>query len=209
MTDPLSLDTLRAQGADRHDPARFHFLSVLARRMATQTPAVQQLLAPRLAQAVAAYADSALAGGAARAPGSNHTSGAVPAVRPIPSPLAQLVQALQPQTLINSPAHTEGEPLPRMLADDDRASMADLPSVRRFSEVWSKISAQQQVDLALGRGPENAGPLNSHQLMLRTLTLMRTLSPDYLRRFLSQMDALLWLGQTPTAGPAKRRSRKG
>ena len=34
-----------------------------------------------------------------------------------------------------------------------------------------------------------------HRLMLRSLTLMRSLSPDYLGRFLAQMDALLWLDQ--------------
>ncbi|HSW05521.1 DUF2894 domain-containing protein, partial [Aquabacterium sp.] len=35
----------------------------------------------------------------------------------------------------------------------------------------------------------------SHALVLRSLTLMRELSPDYLSRFMSHIDALLWLEQ--------------
>jgi hypothetical protein len=34
--------------------------------------------------------------------------------------------------------------------------------------------------------------------MLRSLSLMQSLSPDYLRRFLSQTDSLLWLEQAST-----------
>lgn len=48
---------------------------------------------------------------------------------------------------------------------------------------------------AVQRGPENAGPLNSHRLVLRTLGIMRDLSPDYLRRFMTHADTLLWLEQ--------------
>jgi hypothetical protein len=48
---------------------------------------------------------------------------------------------------------------------------------------------------ATHRAPENAGPLNSHMLVLRTLGLMRELSPHYLRRFLSHTETLLWLEQ--------------
>jgi hypothetical protein len=86
--------------------------------------------------------------------------------------------------------------------------------VRQFTEVWSKISAEQQVVQALHRGPENAGPLNSHRLMLRSLSLMQSLSPDYLRRFLSQMDSLLWLEQasakanSSTAKPVRKSRSK-
>ena len=83
-----------------------------------------------------------------------------------------------------------------------------MKSVRRFSEVWSKIAAEQQVAQAFTRGPENAGPLNAHRLMLRSLALMRSLSPDYLRHFLSQMDSLLWLEQA-AAKPARAPLKPG
>lgn len=83
-----------------------------------------------------------------------------------------------------------------------------MKSVRRFGEVWSKISAEQQVAEAITRGPENAGPLNAHRLVLRSLALMRLLSPDYLRHFLSQVDTLLWLEQA-AAKPTKAPLRPG
>lgn len=71
----------------------------------------------------------------------------------------------------------------------------DLKSAQRFRETWSLLCAENEVTQAVERGPENAGPLNSHMLVLRTLRLMRDLSPDYLRRFLSHTDTLLWLEQ--------------
>ena len=84
----------------------------------------------------------------------------------------------------------------------------ELKSARRFREAWSRISAEDAVERAVGRGPENAGPLNSHMLVLRTLTLARALSPDYLRRFLSQADTLLWLdGARAALQQTRRRPR--
>ena len=67
-------------------------------------------------------------------------------------------------------------------------------------------------DQAMVRGPENAGPLNPHMLVLRSLALMRQLSPDYLQRFLSHVDSLLWLDQenqkhTPAEAKPARRNR--
>jgi hypothetical protein len=196
------LETLRAEGLQRHNPARFHYLEVLALRLPSQPATVQQVLAQRLEQAVATYAREArCAAAAAAAPGA----GTHPATG-AQSPLAQLNHELrarasaEPHAAATDPLHASaGVHLP------------DMKSVRQFSEVWSKISAEQQVVQALHRGPENAGPLNSHKLVLRTLSLMRSLSPDYLRRFMSQMDALLWLDQAGTRAPAQaaRAPRKG
>ncbi|HRL98682.1 MAG TPA: DUF2894 domain-containing protein [Acidovorax sp.] len=172
-----TLESLRAQGADRHDPVRYRYLQAMAERLPLQPPAVQDLLARRLQHAVAAYAERVHAIAVARP--------AEPAAQAVPSPLARLNRELQD----------------RAQADADRvridggASVSDMRSVRQFSELWSRMAAEQQVLQALGRVPENAGPLNPHKLMLRSLSLMRDLSPDYLRRFLAQMDALLWLEQ--------------
>lgn len=79
----------------------------------------------------------------------------------------------------------------------------EMTSVRHFRQVWARVSAVDQIEQSIVRGPENAGPLNSHMLVLRSLALMRELSPDYLRRFMSHVDTLLWLDAPPvTAGPA-------
>jgi hypothetical protein len=70
-----------------------------------------------------------------------------------------------------------------------------MKSLRRFRQTWAQLATDQQVSQALASGPDNAGPLNSHRLVIRTLALLRDLSPDYLRRFVSQVDVLLWLDQ--------------
>jgi len=70
-----------------------------------------------------------------------------------------------------------------------------LRSAQRFRETWERLGAEEAVVQATHRAPENAGPLNSHMLVLRTLGLMRELSPHYLRRFLSHTETLLWLEQ--------------
>lgn len=193
MNEP-TLDGLRAQGAHHYDPARFYYLEVLSRRLQTQPGPVQQVLARRLQTAIADYAECAT--GATAAMGAS---------RRLPlgeSPLARLNRDLNTRTQSDADS----------VLLSDSASVSDMKSVRQFSEVWSKISADQQVVKALHRGPENAGPLNSHKLMLRSLSLMRALSPDYLRRFMSQMDSLLWLegANTKTArAPAARQGRSG
>ncbi len=191
-----SLEALRNEGADRLDPVRFHYMLTLAQRMQAQPETVKQILARKLQEALADYMgrvgelDSARRV-VARLPKAGST------------PMADLNRYIQSRTHDHSEGTGAGVGRP------------ELKSVRGFSEVWSKIAAEQQVDQAMGRGPENAGPLNSHMLMLRSLSLMRGLSPDYLRRFLSQAESLLWLEQLnqqhalTSAKPVRRnRSKK-
>lgn len=89
----------------------------------------------------------------------------------------------------------------------------ELRSASRFRETWSRISAEDEVTQAVDRAPDNAGPLNSHMLVLRTLGLMRELSPDYLRRFMVNVETLLWLDQAgarmklPAAKPKAARQK--
>lgn len=191
MSEQPTLESLKADGSDGHDAARFHYLEALARRMQTQPPAVQALLQQRLQAAVADYA--ARAGTAPATPPASQATCATE------SPLALLNRDLAAR------AQAEAD----HVRTSESTSTSEMKSVRQFSEVWSKISAEQQVAQALNKAPENAGPLNSHKLMLRSLGLMRTLSPDYLRRFMAQMDALLWLEQTNAdlARPAPRAPR--
>ena len=111
--------------------------------------------------------------------------------------------AFQPH--FETPVRHSG-PSPLALLNRDLAARAlpggELRSVRGFREAWSRMSAEDEVTQAVQHGPENAGPLNSHRLVLHTLALMRDLSPDYLRRFLLQADALLWLEQAQSKAQA-------
>ena len=173
-----ALASLRQEGANGLDPCRFHYLEALAQRMQAQPPAVQQVLEGKLQAAVADYRE--------RVAQSRLTPDQV---RPLSSP----VQAT-PLGALNCYIQSRSQP-----GADRSTTSAGVPqemqSVRRFSEAWSKMAAHKQVDHAFERAPVNAGPLNSHTLVLRSLVLMRDLSPEYLRRFLSQVDSWLWLEQ--------------
>ena len=83
----------------------------------------------------------------------------------------------------------------------------ELASVRRFRRAWGSQRALAKFDEALARAPANAGPLNSHALVLRSLALMREASPEYLRRFLVYVETLQWLEGVETK-PVKRKARK-
>jgi Protein of unknown function (DUF2894) len=227
---------LRQQGAGHLDPARFHYLDVLAQRINASPPDVARILKGKLDVALADYAErfrqakqqacddlahlSALHPALGRELKRFFTEGDYPGMRRLgaPSafdqscaPLAQLNQYIQnlKQAAIN---HPSGSALDSSLASRSDGS-AEMASVRRFKEAWSKIAAEDQVKQAVGRGPANPGPLNSHLLVLRSLALMRELSPDYLRRFLSQVNTLLWLDQVsqkhaPVKAKPVRRSRQ-
>ncbi|MBV7540973.1 DUF2894 domain-containing protein [Acidovorax sp. sic0104] len=177
-----TIPSLKARGADRHDPVRFRYLEAMAERLAAQPAAVQQVLAHRLQRALADYADRVAQAEKTDSPGQAGPHAAEPLA---PSPLVLLNRDLDAR------AQAEAD----RVRVEGGASASEMKSVRAFSEVWSRISAERQVAQAIDRGPENAGPLNPHRLMLRSLSLMRTLSPDYTRCFLSQMDSLLWLEQ--------------
>lgn len=60
---------------------------------------------------------------------------------------------------------------------------------------WAKLNSDRLVTRAIRDRPENAGPLNSQMLVTHSLSIMRQLSPDYLNRFVSYVDTLLWLTQ--------------
>jgi hypothetical protein len=74
----------------------------------------------------------------------------------------------------------------------------DTPRVAQFRQQLGKISVQKQVTQAIAQAPQNAGPINSHMLVLRSLGMMRDLSPDYLNRFMGYVDTLFFLDAAAT-----------
>ncbi len=84
-------------------------------------------------------------------------------------------------------------------AAPDKAVASDPRTVQFFKRTWSRLSAEQRLAQARATLPDNAGPLNSHHLVHRSLTLMRELSPEYLERFVGYVDALQWLEQANEA----------
>lgn len=208
------LDGWRAQGADRLDPVRFRYLEALGTRMDTAAPGVRRLLSERLERALAEHerrlqqTQNSLAEQATRLQQAHP-----PQARALRAMLQEgdAVGLRRLAILLQTPATTALAKLNGHLRTTERAgdggstgtALAPAPaqgggemrSLRRFRQVWTKVAAQDKVQRALQREPRNAGPLNSHMLVLRTIELMRDLSPDYLARFVTQLDTLLWLEQ--------------
>ena len=194
------LECLRRDGGPQLDPLGFRYVEALHRRMSTAPAPVRKLLTNKF---LVALADCEQRVGKLRAvesvkaptPGSASTGTSI-------APLAALNHYIQ------SLGHQGSASVPGLRSDRAHG----LRSVRGFRQSWSRIRAEQRVALAVQRGPENAGPLNSHSLVLQSLALMQSLSPEYLQHFLAQVDSLLWLEQAGPSfalAPAKTERRKG
>lgn len=185
------LEALRAAGAARQDAVGWHYIEVLAQRARAQTGPAQRLLHNKLERALRelqARLDTA-------APPATATS----AVTASPSPLAALLKDMAGQPLATPTAGTAAAP--------SSSWRSESPRVRQFRQQLSKISVQKQVTQAIAQAPVNAGPINSHMLVLRALGLMRDLSPDYLNRFMTHLDTLLCLEDAEKARLLAPKSR--
>ena len=104
-----------------------------------------------------------------------------------------------------------GEALgPRPKVDDSH----ELKSFKLFKDTWARLHSERVVTQAIQNRPENPGPLNPQMLAIKSLSTMRDLSPDYLNRFVSYVDTLLWLEKsevmlTPAKPADKSKGRKG
>jgi hypothetical protein len=77
---------------------------------------------------------------------------------------------------------------------------AEPPSIDYFRRTWSKVSTNRLLRESQAHVPDNAGPLNSSQLVHRALSVMRDVSPDYLHHVLLYVDALSWMEQFKDVG---------
>lgn len=189
-----TLDAWRAQGAERLDPVRYALIDALDRRAGTHAGATRRVLDARIDTLLADYAT-----------GVERATAQLPADAENTAPHGENAHGnLTAQ--IGSPDHLARSGPPAELLD-------------YFRDVWSKLSADQQVQQSLNQVPKNAGPLNSSSLVHRALLLMRELSPGYLRQFLAYADALSWLEDlniatapapkdTPRTGAAKEGAKK-
>lgn len=84
----------------------------------------------------------------------------------------------------------------------------DLKSHKLFKDTWVKLQAEKIVADAIKQAPKDAGPLNSHLLAIRSIEAMKGLSPEYLNRFVSYMDSLLWLEQAANQLEASEQKNK-
>lgn len=217
------LAALRADGAEGFDPIGLHAIEALARRAQTAPEEVQRLLEPRLRSKLAQLracpprvdASAALAGSGRTLLGALnarlHEIGTAAPVLPFGSdarPAPDAGAAPPPAGSLAAVAAGTGD-------TRGTGTAPELRSLRRFRQAWARISAEERLRRALGRAPLNAGPLNSHMLVLRALATTQQLSPDYLQRILDQFDTLLWLetrqqaaAPAGTKPPRRARARK-
>jgi hypothetical protein len=125
------------------------------------------------------------------------------------SPLGLLVEQISGESRLASrktaafdtPSHRRQDELPDG-TDIAPGRNADAPfsndapglkSYQLFRETWARHYSDRLVSDAARNLPKDPGPLNSQLLITRSLIIMRDLSPDYLKRFVSYVDTLLWL----------------
>jgi hypothetical protein len=205
-----TIEAWRASGAHLRDPVRFRLIDALCRRAQAHRGATRRVLDERLTQLIAAH-EARLA---LPAPVHDHvvasrpsspcptaTHRAVPAVR---AAAARPVHRSALRSLLDELAHPApaaalpGAARPQTLEPPTPAP-AELKAVRYFKRTWTRLSAEQRLTQALSKVPENPGPLNSNHLVHRALLLMREGSPEYLHRFMSYVDTLLWLDDLQAA----------
>ena len=68
-----------------------------------------------------------------------------------------------------------------------------LRAARKFERTRQRHAKRKAVAIALERRPENPGPLNPHMLAVKILSELQDVSPDYLERYVSFVDALVSL----------------
>lgn len=223
--------SLRKAGADRFDPVRLHYIDVLARRAMAHQGSVRRMLDAKLAQALAAFrerfeqaqcdARETLARSVQQYPDAQSdlqrlvVEGDFNGLRQFVTTLKTREQCASLSALVHRLEHHSPETASTRGGTDTAVHVAaapgarsELKTIRKFRNTWSKLSADKQVAQALEQAPANAGPINSHMLVLRSLALMRDISPDYLNRFMSYADTLLCLDQGEKEKPVIPKKQK-
>jgi len=201
------LDALRTSGAADRDPVRFAYLEALTRRAATQPETIRQSLNAKISAAANELASRP-------APAPTEIAPTIPA-----SPLADLLAYISGQahgepdatlpTYNASTVNRKNRPKSKTASAAHRQQGPELKSVAIFRNEWSKLSTEQQLTQTLAQAPENAGPMNSQHLVLRSLERMRDIAPDYLQGFMSYIDTLIWLDHADPTKPLSARSPGG
>ncbi|APA89269.1 DUF2894 domain-containing protein [Paraburkholderia sprentiae WSM5005] len=185
-----TLDAWRASGAARLDPVRFHLLDAFARRTTRHSGESRRALEQRLSELLAEYTAEVERAAADEAASQAATGQVDEGNDATDATLASLIEQLARHHARADAPHAAAYP--------------ELPAIDYFREVWSKVRTEKQLRQSLAQVPGNAGPLNSSSLVHRALSLMRELSPGYLKQFLSYVDTLSWLEQMNGGVPVEK-----
>ena len=210
IPDQDRLARMRADGAERFDAAGWHYLDTLARRAAQQDGSVRRLLEAKLDLAAAAFAQRFAQARSTAAETLATTSRKHPADA---SELQHLFASSDFRSMRRLGATLEAREQCAALAalvsqlepTTHQTSARELKTVRESRNTWARMSVDKQLAQAMKQGPVNAGPINSHMLVLRSLATMQAISPDYLSRIVSYADTLLALAPGEKEAPVKRK----
>ena len=223
-----SITRISNEGGEHFDAAGWHYLDALARRAAACEGSVRRMLEAKLERALAAFSErfaharsdaaELLATSGAKHPqavaelnqlfadgdfkGLRYLCARLEA-RLQCAALSELVSQLDP-ALTGAPEH----PPAHLAASRTMAAATpalELKTVRESRATWAKMSVGKQLALAMKQAPVNAGPINSHMLVLRSLAMMQDISPDYLSRMVTYVDTLLSLDPGEQLVPVKRK----
>ena len=172
------------EDGDRCDPIGFARIDALARRTAAMSGPVRTLLDARLGELVDAYA-----------PRTRHPRPVTEAALTGPGPGAGGLAALLVH--LGRGETTAGAPDPTHAVATEA-----LDEMRRLS---TAVRTESQVRQALDQAPENAGPLNSANLVHRALVVMSEQAPGYLHAFMDYVDTLARLESMNLSPDAPRR----
>ena len=206
------LATLRQRETSGRHSTQLAFIEALARRAIHHHGQAQRLILSRLHRLISDYEQALAQSAFGTTPQSAPTN-------PPRSALSTLVDELDRRGASDSAPHNEPHSAlhsaPQSAeAAPSREPVRELKTLQRFRSTWSALHAQQKLQHALARAPRQAGPLNSHQLVHRCLTLMQEASPVYLQHLISTIEALSWasqlqLGPTTVETPSRPRGVRG
>ena len=196
------IEALRTRGAARFDAVGWGVIEAMLRRVDGFRGAARTALLRRIERRLANLAERfERAGSAPPAVTGCDTAPAIDAAPAIQAAVAladaqaepvHSVRGVLADLLDHVARHADGAGA-RIDAASGAQPATELKSLRYFRSTWSRLSLEQQLARALAQAPDNAGPLNSHFLVLQALIRMRDIAPQYLEGFIAHVDALFWL----------------
>ncbi len=189
------LDALSEQWRDNPQPLALQTAKALLQRAAREREPVAARLVQRARQCLDAVGSPAMSERLAPESLSDLTA-LVSALRhdagqaqtPVLSKLEKQIEEQNLKLLGEEPASATAA-----VAETCEPETDGLRAAQKFERNQQRHAKRKAVAIALERRPENPGPLNPHMLAVKILSELQDVSPDYLERYVSFVDALVSL----------------
>lgn len=121
--------------------------------------------------------------------------------------LAKLVQRAEAEPVPLPARRTANAPSPLTELVAQLQAGPELRNVQAHRRTWTALRLTRRLAEVSAPVPEHLGPLNSQVLVARALQQVQALSPDYLQRLLTQLDALAALAPLQATAEAEKPAR--